>query len=643
MRSNKREHPYSLADLTSAILPAPQWVSSTAGNYSGPLPPRSALFAARIGTALPPPVRDAGILEGKTSTTEAFRIHITPEQIEVSSAGAPGYLYAQHTLAQLLDAGSPRDSNTVSLPCGVIEDRPALSDRGYMLDVSRNRVPTRKTMIELIDLLMVLRYNHLELYFEDVFAYPGHEKVWQETGTITPEDIEFLDAECRARGIELVPNQNSFGHLTGWLSKPEYRHLAEAPDGFSDPWGSHRPYPFSLSPAVDEVEGFLDELYTDLLPHFTSRRFNVGLDETFDLGQGRSASLIAELASRDPSSTAQHNAIGRVYLDMLQRVHRLVVASGRTMYFWSDIIQNHPDLISELPPSVVAIEWGYEADHDFDSRCRRLQEAGIPFLTAPGTSIWNSIGGRLGNADENIANAVEATVRYDGRGILLTDWGDNGHVPPPRLSRPLIVLAAARSWNPSATTTVDTAVQWTISYEAEAFSEADQTTLAAVFKTVSNLDFLSRTGVIHNASILGVALFTFGVPAHAPHLRDVQTQAVSEIESHLIEARRKLRDVPATTLAAENRFLDALKFSVDLGLFGLDILRLHRRHAGLTGAEDESSTHLADRARVALGQLDEQLVIDWNREYRPGGLARSRTALAQAAVFLDLIAERNSQ
>ncbi len=498
-------------------------------------------------------------------------------------------------------------------------------------------------MIELIDLLMVLRYNHLELYFEDVFAYPGHEKVWQQTGTISPEDIEFLDSECRARGIELVPNQNSFGHLTGWLSKPEYRHLAEAPDGFSDPWGSHRPYPFSLSPAVDEVDGFLDELYTDLLPHFTSRRFNVGLDETFDLGQGRSAGLIAELASQDPSPAARHNATGRVYLDMLQRVHRLVATSGRTMYFWSDIIQNHPDLISELPPSVVAIEWGYEADHDFDSRCRRLHEAGIPFLTAPGTSVWNSVAGRLSNAAENIANAVEATLRYDGRGILLTDWGDNGHVPPPRLSRPLIVLAAARSWNPSATTTVDRAIGWTVSYEAGNFSESDQNTFTAVFKTVSDLDFLSRTGLIHNASLLGVALFTFGVPAHAPHLRDVSAQTLNQVETHLIEARRSLQELPATTLAAENPFLDALKFSVDLGLFALDILRLHRRHAGLTAGEDESTTTIADRARGALRQLDEQLVIDWNREYRPGGLSRSRTALAQAAVFLDLIAERNSQ
>lgn len=35
--------------------------------------------------------------------------------------------------------------------------------------------------------------------------------------------------------LSLVPNQNSFGHMEGWLTRPEFNHLAEIPAGFMLP------------------------------------------------------------------------------------------------------------------------------------------------------------------------------------------------------------------------------------------------------------------------------------------------------------------------------------------------------------------------------------------------------------------------
>ena len=102
---------------------------------------------------------------------------------------------------------------------------------GYMLDVSRYRVPTMETVKRQVDILAELGYNHFQLYTEHTFAYPGHEDVWREASPFTPAEIRELDAYCAERGIELVPNQNSFGHLEHWLSHPAYNHLAEAPQG----------------------------------------------------------------------------------------------------------------------------------------------------------------------------------------------------------------------------------------------------------------------------------------------------------------------------------------------------------------------------------------------------------------------------
>src|SRR5687768_18006604 len=45
-----------------------------------------------------------------------------------------------------------------------------------------------------------------------------------------------FDAYCAGRHVELVPNQNSFGHMHRWLVHEPYRKLAECPDGFEHPW-----------------------------------------------------------------------------------------------------------------------------------------------------------------------------------------------------------------------------------------------------------------------------------------------------------------------------------------------------------------------------------------------------------------------
>lgn len=46
----------------------------------------------------------------------------------------------------------------------------------------------------------------------------------------------------------------------------------------------------------------------------------------------------------------------------------------------------------------TALIWGYEADHPFRTQAEVFAANGIPFYVVPGTSSWNSIGGRTGGA-----------------------------------------------------------------------------------------------------------------------------------------------------------------------------------------------------------------------------------------------------
>ena len=46
-------------------------------------------------------------------------------------------------------------------------------------------------------------------------------------------EMKELDAYAWSKGVRLVPNQNSFGHLQSWLDFPAYKPLAETPNGFA--------------------------------------------------------------------------------------------------------------------------------------------------------------------------------------------------------------------------------------------------------------------------------------------------------------------------------------------------------------------------------------------------------------------------
>jgi Glycosyl hydrolase family 20, domain 2 len=195
---------------------------------------------------------------------EGYALDIGPDGIVIAHRDERGLRYARATLDQLVEA-SP-----AGLPGLSIRDWPDFPIRGYMLDVSRDRVPTRETLARLVGLCSLARINHFELYTEHTFAYADHEVVWRDASPMTADDIRRLDETCAASGIELVANQNCFGHMGRWLAHEPYRSWAEAPDGF-EPIPGYRMAPTVLAPTPENA-AFAQTLFAELLPNIGSRR-----------------------------------------------------------------------------------------------------------------------------------------------------------------------------------------------------------------------------------------------------------------------------------------------------------------------------------------------------------------------------------
>ncbi|MGA9452619.1 MAG: family 20 glycosylhydrolase [Verrucomicrobiia bacterium] len=382
---------------------------------------------------------------------EFYALTISKNGIKISYREGPGLRAAVATLRQLLHQHGRH------LPCLKIRDWPDFSRRGVMLDISRGRVPKLETLLDLAEKLADFKINELQLYTEHTFAYRKYKTVWRSWGALTGDEIRQLDARCRELGIDLVPNQNSFGHLRYFLEHPRLKKLAEVSKPYADAGGEFVRRPSTLAPNHPGTLPFLRGLCDELLPNFSSQFFNVGCDETWDLGRGQSKKLCARRGK------------GRVYLDFLKSIHREVSRRGRGMMFWGDIILKYPELIKELAKigrdalprvqadrqvsptenggKLIALNWGYEANHPFEKEAAQFAKAKIPFYVCPGTSTWQTLVGRHDNALANLRAAAEAGKKSGAMGYLITDWGDGGHPQPLAVSWPMFLAGAALAWN----------------------------------------------------------------------------------------------------------------------------------------------------------------------------------------------------
>ena len=335
-------------------------------------------------------------LSRESSDGQSYRLLVKNNACKLVGKGSAGLRYAIETLLQLV-MKQQRSITTLS-----IEDEPELDRRGILIDISRGKVPTVETIKTLIDLMVRLKMNLLMLYTEHTFSFRQHPQISKGSSPMTSQDLLELDTYASERHVELVPTLQSLGHLHHLLSIPKYRHLAES----DKLW--------SISPAISQSYDLLYDLYSEFLPNFRSEWFNANCDEPVDLGTGRS------------SQWSKREGRGAVFRSHIEKITSLVRQFDKKPMFWSDVVHEHPEQIPLLSRELMLLDWWYEADHHFD-RVRVLANNKIPFMVCGGTGSWNALFPRGENAIKNIRGHAEAGKKFGAKGLITTDWGDNGH------------------------------------------------------------------------------------------------------------------------------------------------------------------------------------------------------------------------
>ena len=328
---------------------------------------------------------------------EAYALEVRPEGVVCRARDSAGLFYGGQTLCQLIRA----NRHGHAIPCLAVRDWPSLRWRCFQDDLTRGPSSTLTTLNRQVELGAALKMNMLTYYMEYQYAFKKHPDIGPKDGSLTPEELAALVAYAAPRHVEILGNQQSFGHFARILQHDQYALLRETPG--------------ILTPVKEESYQLLDDLYSEVCPILPFEMFNVCCDETEGLGTGPSKEL------------AERIGVGGVYVRHMRRVHDLLKDKyHKRMMMWGDIILQHADRLAEVPKDTVMLTWGYRPRQSFEDQIVPFVRSGYEFFVCPGISNWSRILPDFGVATTNICNFVRDGARLGALGMLNTAWEDDG-------------------------------------------------------------------------------------------------------------------------------------------------------------------------------------------------------------------------
>jgi len=472
---------------------------------------------APVGAAL----ARAGLDVPTELNPEGYLLSVSSNEVVVAGRTTTGTFYGLQTLKQLV-----RGEREEAYIQGVrISDWPTLRWRATSDDISRGPVPSVEYIKRQLRTFAAFKLNMHSFYMEGNFVNAANPLIAPEGGSLTPAEIHELVAYARRYHIELVPEQQTFGHLHTALKLEKYNELAETP------------YGAVLSPEQEGTYRLIADWYRELNELFPGKFFHIGADETFELGEGQSREAV------------RARGVGAVYFEHLQRVREILQPYHRRLMFWGDIALRHPDLISRIPRDMIVMNWAYGPNETYLPRIKVFKDAGLEQFVCPGVQNWNQIFPNTEAAIVNIRNFVRDGQKAGVLGMMNTSWDDDGETLF-EMTWYGIVLGAAAAWQegPLDVATFDKNFDWS-------FFRLDGTELVKVIRDLGRVD--SLLGIGSSDSLFWQEPFTSDFQNRARELHEKARQVrlmVENDEETLLrdggQARRNRSMIAAMRFAA---------------------------------------------------------------------------------------------
>ncbi len=352
---------------------------------------------------------------------EGYTITSGNGSLTLSAQSSAGLFYAAQTLKQLIE----HDGSAAVLHLATIRDWPAMKYRGVHDDLSRGPIPTLEFQKYMVRTLAAYKINLYSPYFENTQQYASNP-LFAPPGSISAADARELSAYAAQYHVDVVPEQEAFGHLHNNLLWEQYQPLAETPHGSV------------LAPGQPGSLALINQMFTELAQLYPGPFLHIGADETVDLGLGQTR---ADVDSR---------GLGPVYLDFMQKIVTTLAPLHRRLLFWGDIAQSivqgstaystvgaatpdrvDPAILNKLPQTfkqgTIAVAWWYTPQpKGFAKFLTPFTNAGFETWVSPGVNNWSVVWPDSNDALLNIQQFIAEGQRQHSTGALNTIWYDDG-------------------------------------------------------------------------------------------------------------------------------------------------------------------------------------------------------------------------
>ncbi|MBT3384800.1 MAG: family 20 glycosylhydrolase [Prolixibacteraceae bacterium] len=363
------------------------------------------------------------LLENDDLGNQGYELKISSKQIIIAANSSQGLFYGIQSLKQII-----RGAENRQLKCMIIHDVPAFKYRGVMDDISRGPVPSPEFLKYQIRRASELKINLFTYYIEHVVETEKHPEFAPANGAISIEEWTKLSEYASNYHIQLVGSFQSLGHFEKILSHPKFSHLGATSR--------------MLNPGTPESLAFLNDIYSEMAPAFSSPFFNIHCDETWDLGRGKTKAL------------ADSIGISRLYSNHINGISELLTKQNKTMLMWGDITLSHPEIFNQIPKKTILLTWEYGDLDSFADFIDPIKNSGFDFMVCPGVLNSNRLYPDMNMAVNNIRKFIAEGCQKGAIGVLNTVWDDGGR---PSFNRDWygIAYGADQSWNPGNRTITD--------------------------------------------------------------------------------------------------------------------------------------------------------------------------------------------
>ena len=542
---------------------------------------------------------------------QSYALSVNADRMLVQSSSDRGLLHGVQTLRQLIRA----NLDGARVPAMEVRDWPSLRYRAFQDDLTRGPSTLLSVLQREVAIGAEVKMNVFTYYMEHQFAFTKHPVIGPEGGSLTADELRRLVDLARRYGVDILGNQQSFGHFYHILKHEEYAHLRET-GGI-------------LCPVKEESYQLLDDLYSEQAPVLPFPFFNVCCDETHGLGKGPSKAL------------AEQIGVGAVYAGHLSRVHGILKERyGKRMMMWGDIILRHPEHLKLIPQDTVMLTWGYGPRESFEDQIIPFAESGYEFFVCPGVNCWSRILPDFAAAATNIRNFVRDGAKHGALGMLNTAWDDDGeNFCAPNWHG--ILWSAECAWNAS-TTTLD---EFERRVGAVLFGEAGDHfgQAIALLATTHSLPGWER---MHDRRFW--RLDTGECPVSEAASRAQARQLLEVVEPAMVHLKQAQRDARVNADVLDYFLFGAarMRLMAQRAIAFLDAARAYQGSLGAAAGSGTAADGLAQALGIMTSLRDAHLELRstyetlWQRENKPYALSRVLSRFDQAAAFYDSVREK---